>query len=209
MSLVRFDATLSSSPLSLPPFAASRFEFDPRLKAPRLSFFDPSAFADGPSLFFVSFETSGSVCPFFRKIRLQGLATLLAASSRRARAGYVSRRRRSWDSPFGAFSSRKVSGAFPPGRTHMPFAPPVSPTAEAVGRPGRPRLLGFCPSGSPWHDSGRLTRRRLDAPLGFALLGYASERLGRGVPRPPLTRLAARRRSNGPTCTTEYRSALT
>jgi hypothetical protein len=40
------------SPSSLPPFAASRFEFDPRLKAPRLSFFHPSAFADGPSPFF-------------------------------------------------------------------------------------------------------------------------------------------------------------
>jgi hypothetical protein len=44
--------------------------------------------------------------------RLQGLATLLAAYSRRARAGFVSHRRRSWDSPFGAFSSRKVPAAF-------------------------------------------------------------------------------------------------
>jgi len=44
--------------------------------------------------------------------RLQGLATLLAVYSRRARAGFVSHRRRSWDSPFGAFSSRKVPAAF-------------------------------------------------------------------------------------------------
>jgi hypothetical protein len=59
--------------------------------------------------------------------RLQGLVTLLAAYSRRARAGFVSHRRRSWDSPFGAFSSRKVSAAFPGGRTHIPFHPPVIP----------------------------------------------------------------------------------
>jgi hypothetical protein len=46
------------------------------------------------------------------KFRPQGLATLSAAYSLRARAGSVSHRRRSWDSPFGAFSSRKVSGRF-------------------------------------------------------------------------------------------------
>jgi hypothetical protein len=33
--------------------------------------------------------------------RLQGLATLLAGSSLRSRAGFVSHRQRSWDSPFG------------------------------------------------------------------------------------------------------------
>jgi len=41
--------------------------------------------------------------------RPQGLVTLSAAYSLRARAGLVSYRRRSWDSPFGASSSRKVS----------------------------------------------------------------------------------------------------
>jgi hypothetical protein len=45
--------------------------------------------------------------------RLQGLATLMAACSLRARAGFISHRPRSWDSPFGAFSSRKVPAAFP------------------------------------------------------------------------------------------------
>jgi hypothetical protein len=39
--------------------------------------------------------------------RLQGLATLLTAYSFRARAGFVSPRQRSWDSPFGAFPSRQ------------------------------------------------------------------------------------------------------
>jgi hypothetical protein len=41
--------------------------------------------------------------------RPQGLTTLSAAYSLRAPAGFLSPRRRSWDSPFGAFSSRKVS----------------------------------------------------------------------------------------------------
>jgi hypothetical protein len=40
-------------------------------------------------------------------VRLQGLTTLGAVYALRARAGFVSRRRRSWDSPFGAFSSRE------------------------------------------------------------------------------------------------------
>jgi len=47
--------------------------------------------------------------------------------------------------------------------------PPVgAPAAEAVGRPNRPRLLGFCPSRSAWRPAARLTRRPLAAPLGFA-----------------------------------------
>lgn len=41
--------------------------------------------------------------------RLQGLATLLTAFSLHCPAGFVSHRRRSWDSPFGAFSTRKVT----------------------------------------------------------------------------------------------------
>jgi hypothetical protein len=40
--------------------------------------------------------------------RPQGLATLSTVFSLRTRAGLVSYRQRSWDSPFGAFSSRKV-----------------------------------------------------------------------------------------------------
>jgi hypothetical protein len=49
--------------------------------------------------------------------RLQGLATLLTAYSLRARAGFVSHRRRSWDSPFEAYPSegiRNVSAPNPP-----------------------------------------------------------------------------------------------
>jgi hypothetical protein len=44
--------------------------------------------------------------------RPQGLATLSTACSLRTRAGSVSRRRRSWDSPFGAFPSREAFTRF-------------------------------------------------------------------------------------------------
>jgi len=78
--------------------------------------------------------------------RLQGLATLLTAYSLRAHAGSVSHRRRSWDSPFGAFPSRKVSGASPPGSTHVPFAASVIPPPKRwAGPTGR----GFWVSALP------------------------------------------------------------
>jgi hypothetical protein len=46
------------------------------------------------------------------QFRLQGLATLLTAFSLESRAGFVSHRRRSWDSPFGGFTSREESKPF-------------------------------------------------------------------------------------------------
>jgi len=49
--------------------------------------------------------------------RPQGLVTLSTASSLRTRAGFVSRRQRSWDSPFEAFPSREASARF---RTNGP-----------------------------------------------------------------------------------------
>jgi hypothetical protein len=57
--------------------------------------------------------------------RLQGLVTLLAAYSLRTPAGLVSCPQRSWDYPFGAFSSRKVSPRFPAGRTRLSFTRPA------------------------------------------------------------------------------------
>jgi len=39
---------------------------------------------------------------------------------------------------------------------------------KATDRPGKPRLLGFAPSESPWRPTTRLARRALAAPLGFA-----------------------------------------
>jgi hypothetical protein len=65
--------------------------------------------------------------------RLQGLATLLTVCALQSRAGLVSYRQRSWDSPFGAFSSRKVTGRFRLGRTHMPFTRRYTLAPEGAG----------------------------------------------------------------------------
>jgi hypothetical protein len=107
-------------------------------------------------------------------VRLQGLVTLLTACALRSRAGSISRRRRSWDSPFGAFSSPEGTRGVSAGVDPRTVKPAVSPPAEAGGRPGRPRFLGFHPSGSPWRRAVRLTRPPLDAPMGFALLGLTA-----------------------------------
>jgi hypothetical protein len=67
----------------------------------------------------------------------------------------------------------------------------VSPTvllaAEAAGRPGRPRFLGFDPLESPLRPSVWLAQRPPAAPLGFTLLGPTRESLARAFTRPPLT----------------------
>jgi hypothetical protein len=122
--------------------------------------------------------------------RLQGLVTLVAVFSRRARVGFVSRRRRSWDSPFGAFSSRKAARRFRHGPTHLPFFHPVYQP-----RSGGPARAAAAP-GFTFRESLAVRRAsntpRAGCSLGFTLLGYASEGLGRGCPRSPLTRLRAR-----------------
>jgi hypothetical protein len=69
--------------------------------------------------------------------RLQGLVTLLTACSLESRAGFVSHRQRSWDSPFGGFAHREVSAAFQPGRAHVPltqrYLPPPKRRAGPKG----------------------------------------------------------------------------
>jgi hypothetical protein len=70
-------------------------------------------------------------------------------------------------------------------------SPSGIPAAIAPGRPDRPRFLGFCPSESPWRSNKGLTRRPLDAPLGFALLGYSGKGLDRGFTRSPLSRFSS------------------
>jgi hypothetical protein len=64
------------------------------------------------------------------------------------------------------------------------------PATEAPGRPDRPRFLGFDPSESSWRPDKGLACYPLDPPLGFALLGFSGESLGRVFAQPPLTRFA-------------------
>jgi hypothetical protein len=82
-------------------------------------------------------------------VRPQGLLTLSAAYALRARAGFVSHRRRSWDSPFGAFSFRKVSAAFPGGRTRVPFLPSVIPPPKRWAGPTGRGFRAFTLPGVP------------------------------------------------------------
>jgi hypothetical protein len=109
--------------------------------------------------------------------RLQGLVTLLAAYSLRSRAGFVSHRLRSWDLPFGAFSSWKVTGRFRLGRTHIPFTRRYTLAPKCGGRLDEPQFLGFDPSESPWRSDVCLIRRPLVAPLGLTLPGLLTEAL--------------------------------
>jgi hypothetical protein len=89
--------------------------------------------------------------------RLQGLVTLLAVSSLRNRAGFVSHRQRSWDSPFGGFflraGIRGVTTRIGP-RTVQPRS---APAAKAPDRPEGPRFLGIDPPESPWRSDKGLT----------------------------------------------------
>jgi hypothetical protein len=87
-------------------------------------------------------------------VRPQGLATLSAVYALRAPAGFFSHRRRSWDSPFGAFSSRKVSAAFPRGRTHMPFAASVIPPPKRWAGPTSRGFWGSALPGIPGGTAG-------------------------------------------------------
>jgi len=132
--------------------------------------------------------------PELATFRLQGLVTLWAAFSRRTPAGFVSRQQRSWDSPFGAFPSRKVSGAFPPGSTHMPFSPAGNPAAQGGGPSQRAAAPGFLPFRESLATTRGLTRRSLAAPLGFALPGSSDGILARDFAQAPPTRF----RGNGP-----------
>jgi hypothetical protein len=89
---------------------------------------------------------------------LQGLVTLLAVYTLRSRAGSVSHRPRSWDLPFGAFPSGKVSGGINLRKRPLTVSPIGVPAAVALGRPHRPRFPGFDPCRSPWPRGEGLVR---------------------------------------------------
>jgi hypothetical protein len=70
--------------------------------------------------------------------RLQGLVTLVTAYSLQSRAGFVSHRQRSWDSPFGGPPRQKVSEALSPRRAHVPFGQAVFPPPKRRAGPKGP-----------------------------------------------------------------------
>jgi hypothetical protein len=123
--------------------------------------------------------------------RLQGLATLLTAYSLRARAGFVSHRRRSWDSPFGAFSSREVSWAFPPGCTHLPFRSPVYPAPKHRAGTASRGFWVLTLSGVPG-DPRVFSTPAAGCSLGLHPSRACDEGLGQDSARPPLPRFPGR-----------------
>jgi len=142
--------------------------------------------------------------------RLQGLFTLLTVSSPRSLAGSVSHRQRSWDSPSGAFSSRRAAAVSPPDRTHMPFPLPLLLPNKSEDRTGKPRLLGFHLRKSPWRPNMLLTRRPLVAPLGFSTrIRTYPAKTPTGLRLPSSSALPTRCRTNRqPAGTPEYRFAF-
>jgi hypothetical protein len=82
-------------------------------------------------------STSRGIC-LPATFRLQGLVTLLTVYSLQSRAGFVSTRQRSWDYPFGAFSSGKVPGRFHLDAPTYRFLPRICP----LHRSGEAGLAG-------------------------------------------------------------------
>lgn len=122
--------------------------------------------------------------------RPQGFLTLSTACSLRGRAGFVSHRLRSWDSPFGAFSSRQVFGVLRARTCPRTVSPATVPLAEASGRPGGPRFLGFYPAKSPMAARRVFSTPIAGGSLGFSLSRLPGEGLGRDFARPPLARFS-------------------
>jgi hypothetical protein len=95
------------------------------------------------------------------------LVTLLTVYTLRSRAGFLSHRQRSWDSPFGAFSSRTVSRSITTQISPLTMSHIGAPAALAVGRPNERWFLGFDPCESPSRLGKGLACQPPDAPLGF------------------------------------------
>jgi hypothetical protein len=134
----------------------------------------------------VHFPQARPPAPF----RLQGLVTLLTAYALRSRAGFVSHRQRSWDLPFGAFTSRKVSGGITARMDPHRFACRHSHRrSDEPARLSRGSWVSTLPR-VPRRLSRGLVHRPLGAPLGFSLSGLAIESLTQAFARVPLTRLA-------------------
>jgi hypothetical protein len=139
--------------------------------------------------------------------RLQGLATLLTAYAFRSLAGFVSRRQRSWDSPFGAFSSRKVSVAFPRGSTHVPFLPSVIPPPKRRAGPTSRGFWVLTLSRVPGDRTG------FNSPTAGCSLGLHPPRASRREPGPNFCPGSSRTllrsdREDRTAGVSEYRSAL-
>jgi hypothetical protein len=102
----------------------------------------------------------------------------LTAYSLRSRAGFVSHRQRSWDSPFGGVPSQKVSELLRPGSTHVPFNPAVFPPPKRRAGPTGP---GFWVLPLPRVPC---SRRGFSPPTAGSSRGFRPSRVLGRRPRP-------------------------
>jgi len=123
--------------------------------------------------------------------RLQGLITLLTAYSLRNRAGFLSHRQRSWDSPFGAFPLERypaVSVRKNPLTVHSPVYPYTRGAGAGSASCGfwaltLPRVPG---------DRNVFSTPTAGCSLGLHPSRAADKSLDRDFARSPLTRLLAK-----------------
>jgi hypothetical protein len=96
------------------------------------------------------------------------LVTLLTAYALRSRAGFISHRQRSWDSPCGAFSSRKASGVLPTDEPTYRFRLPVCSLHKAVSRSDKAAVPGM----TTFRES-LAERRGFNPPTAGCSLGFS------------------------------------
>ena len=101
------------------------------------------------------------------RLRLQGLATLLTFSSSRVPAGFISLRRRSWDSPFEAFPLSRVSRHSCGDEPTCGSPGYLSSKTASCWKGLLRRLLGFDPGTSPSSISGLQGPSSTGCSLGF------------------------------------------
>jgi hypothetical protein len=135
----------------------------------------------------------------------QGLATLSVVCSLQGLADFVSRRQRSWEVPFGAFSSPEVPGRFRPSGLTYRSPQRFLRRPKAPARPDGSRFLSFDPLENPLRPDVSLIHRSPEAPVGFP-----PSRVRRKQPPPGFRRKSSRVLGrHGPqaaACTSEYQS---
>jgi len=140
--------------------------------------------------------------------RLQGLGTLLTACSLESRAGFVSHRRRSWDSPFGGFLSRRDPRPFSREKPAYRWLSGNS-AARSVRPARRASVSRFTPARIALRPNGVLGRQPPAPPLGFAPLGFSLRRSCHGLLRNSSHVLGLPLQSpDGVARTSEYRSTF-
>jgi hypothetical protein len=133
---------------------------------------------------------AGFACPLCSALRVWLPSRRLSPFHNRA--GFVSHRQRSWDSPFGAFSSHEVSGRFRPEEPTYRFSRRYTHTREVQGAGSTSRgswVLTLVRVPGSQHV---FSRPAAGCSPGFSPFRATRESLGQDFARPPLTRFLVR-----------------